>query len=590
MQRLNLNRHLASYRENLSQFFILTRHFYNRLFQNDYIAYEEEMKAKTISLLVLSASFFGYISNKFLFAYSIGRNPSLMWVDRCYILSYYMVIIGLIAILEWDSIFLDLRDYSNLVSLPINIRIILAAKFTSLCLFVGIFAVGTNAISVFIFTWYTSISPATGFIYGIPTYSATGLIYQIRFFFVHLISFAAAAFFTFFALIVLIAIAKSILGNRLFNRVSAYIKTALLSGCVYLIILLFFKLEGVAYYFNLLHDVKRLSHPIAYVFPPLWFVGLFESLVGHSDPYFDAMALIAVLALVLGFFSASLALGINFKLHLSKTVESGTSRKSPRITRFFFSTFDSVVLRNPIQRAVFHFFRLTLKRSNLHRARLTTFVSISIGIVLILLVYQSNSIVDNLKDNKIHLLIPLILSFFLLIGIKAVSKIPVSLDANWIFRLTEANEKHHYLLGIRKGIFFLLLVPLHAILFVFYSLNWGVLESLYHCLFCLVISFILMEALFFKSRKIAFTCSYLPGQERLHIFWFVYSVGFLMYVYLISWIESKLLSRPYDFIMFYGVMLSVYLCMRAYQRFILNRDIKIKYEEEPLIVVQTLDL
>ena len=63
-----------------------------------------------------------------------------------------------------------------------------------------------------------------------------------------------------------------------------------------------------------------------------------------------------------------------------------------------------------------------------------------------------------------------------------------------------------------------------------------------------------------------------------------------MYVYLISWIESKLLSRPYDFIMFYGVMLSVYLCMRAYQRFILNRDIKIKYEEEPLIVVQTLDL
>ena len=213
MQRLNLNRHLASYRENLSQFFILTRHFYNRLFQNDYIAYEEEMKAKTISLLVLSASFFGYISNKFLFAYSIGRNPSLMWVDRCYILSYYMVIIGLIAILEWDSIFLDLRDYSNLVSLPINIRIILAAKFTSLCLFVGIFAVGTNAISVFIFTWYTSISPATGFIYGIPTYSATGLIYQIRFFFVHLISFAAAAFFTFFALIVLIAIAKSILGN-----------------------------------------------------------------------------------------------------------------------------------------------------------------------------------------------------------------------------------------------------------------------------------------------------------------------------------------------------------------------------------------
>ena len=590
MHRANLSRYLEFFKEHLNQFFILTRHFYNRLFQNDYIAYEEEMKAKTISLLVLSASFFGYISNKFLFAYSIGRDPSLIWVDRCYILSYYMVIIGFITILEWDNLFPDLRDYSNLVSLPINIRIILAAKFASLCLFVGIFAFGTNAISVFVFTWYTSISPATGFIYGIPTYPATGLIYQIRFFFVHLISFAAASFFTFFTLIVLIAIFKSILGYRLFNRVSAYIKTALLSGCVYLIVLLFFKLEGVAYYFNLLHDVKRLSHPIAYVFPPIWFGGLFEYLAGHGDPYFEAMALIAVLALALGFFSASFALGINFRLHFAKTIESGTSRKSPRITRVFFSVFDSVVLRNPIQQAVFHFFRLTLKRSNLHRTRLTTFVSISIGIVLILLVYRSSSIVVALKDNKIHLMIPLILSFFLLIGIKAVVKIPVSLEANWIFRLTETNEKHHYLLGNRKGIFFLLLVPLHAILFVLYALNWKVLESLYHCLFCLVISFILMEVLFFKSRKIAFTCSYLPGQERLHIFWFVYSVGFLMYILAVSWIESRLLGRPNDFFMFYGTMLFIYLCMRAYQRFILNRDIKIKYEEEPLVVVQTLDL
>ncbi len=371
---------------------------------------------------------------------------------------------------------------------------------------------------------------------------------------------------------------------------SAYIKTVLLSGCVYLIILLFFKLEGVAYYFNLLHDVKRLSHPIAYVFPPIWFVGLFEYLVGHGDPYFKSMALIAVVALVLGFFSASIALGINFRLHLSKTVESGTSRSSPKIARVLFSAFDSVVLRNPIQRAVFHFFRLTLKRSNLHRTRLATFVSISIGIVLILLVFQSGSSVGNLKDNRIHLVIPLILSFFLLIGMRAVLKIPVFHEANWIFKFTEIKEKQHYFLGVRKAMLFLLLVPLHVIMFVFYVLNWGVLISLYHCLFCLVVSFILMEALFIKSRKIAFTCSYLPGQERLHIFWLVYSVGFLVYVYLTSWIESHLLAHPRAFLTFYGIMLCIYIFMRLYQRLILNKDISLKFEESPLVVVQTLGL
>lgn len=591
MQRVSLNRYWASFQENLSQFYILTRHFYNRLFQNDYITYEEEMKAKTISLLVLSASFFGYISNKFLFAYTIGRNPSLMWVDRCYLLSYYMVIIGFIAILEWDNIFPDLRDYSNLVSLPINIRIILAAKFASLCLFVGIFAVGTNAISVIVFTWYTQISPATGFMYGIPVYSTTGLIYIIRFFFVHLISFAAAAFFALFTLIVLIAIFKSILGYRLFNRVSAYIKTALLSGCVYLIVLLFFKLEGVAYYFNLLHDVKRLSHPIAYIFPPIWFVGLFEYWVGHNDPYFKALAPIAGLAIAAGFFAAVVALGFNFKFHLSKTEESSSSRFGlHKIQRLFFTGFDAVFLRNSIQRAVFHFFRLTLKSSNLHRTRITIFVSISIGLVLILLVYQGNSASGNLEDNRVHLMIPLILSFFLLIGIRAVLKIPVFHEANWIFKITEINDTQQYFLGIRKGIFFLLLVPLQVILFVFYVFNWGVLVSFYHCLFCLVISFILMEALFYNSRKIAFTCSYLPGQERLYNFWLVYFVGFLMYIYAISWIESKLLADPKAYFTFYGIMLLIYMGTRAYQKLILNKDITIKYEESPLVVVQTLDL
>ncbi len=81
MPQAGQNLNFVSFKENLSQFLILTRHFYSRLFQNDYVTYEEEMKAKTISLLVLSASFFGYISNKFLFAYTIGRDPNLIWVN-----------------------------------------------------------------------------------------------------------------------------------------------------------------------------------------------------------------------------------------------------------------------------------------------------------------------------------------------------------------------------------------------------------------------------------------------------------------------------------------------------------------------------
>ena len=187
-------------------------------------------------------------------------------------------------------------------------------------------------------------------------------------------------------------------------------------------------------------------------------------------------------------------------------------------------------------------------------------------------------------------MIPLILSFFLLIGTRAILKIPINHEANWIFRVTETKEKQNYFLGIRKGIFFLLLVPMHSVLFMVYAFNWGLLVSFFHCLFCLVVSFIFMEVLFFKSRKIAFTCSYLPGQERMYIFWFVYCVGFLMYINIVSWIEQKLLTNPIAFLVFYGIVVLIYLFMRIYQKVYLNKGFKIKFDESPLVVVQTLDL
>jgi hypothetical protein len=376
----------------------------------------------------------------------------------------------------------------------------------------------------------------------------------------------------------------------LFGRLSVYIKSALLTGCVYLVILLFAKSRGASYFFNLFYVAKNLYDPFVYVYPPLWFTGLYEFLIGNKDPYFEALASIAVLAIIIGFFFCIFILEINFKLHLLKTGESGSKIAILNKTkRAFFNVFNGIFLRKPIQRAVFHFFRLTLESSNLHRVRLAYFISVSIGIVLILIVYQGDASVRNSEFSRTLLMVPHILSLFLLIGLKSVMKIPVFLGANWIFKITETKDKQHYFLGTRKAIFFLLLVPLYLLFFVVYSFSWGILLSLYHSFFGLVISFLLMEVLFFKYRKIAFTCSYLPGQEKLQFYWFFYLVGVFVYVVSVSWIELKLLLDPKNFIPFYGFVFLVYGCLRIYQKFILNRDISIKYEEVPVPVMQSLN-
>jgi len=569
----------ASTRGNIIQFIILSRHFFNRIFQNDFIAYEEEMKAKTISLLVLSASFFGYISHRFLFLYSIGiKDVSISWVDKCYLMSLFMLVIGFIAVLEWENLFPDSRDYFNLICLPINIKTILASKFVSLCMFIGIFAFGINATAITVFMWYLS------------EWQSTSIFLGIKFILAHLISFGLAAYFVFFILFLLIGILKAILGSRLFGRISVYIKSALLTGCAFLIGLLFMKSAYTSYFFKLFYVAKELYDPFVYIYPPLWFTGVYEFLIGNEDYYFASLSSIAVLAIVLSFFLCIFVLEFNFRLHLLKTEES-SSRITVlnKVKRVFFNIFNAIFLRKPIQRAIFHFIRLTLKSSNLHRIRLASFISLSVGIILILLVHQSDAQVRSSEFNRVLLIIPHILSFFLIIGIKAVMKIPVFLEANWIFRITEAKDKQHYFIGTRKAIFFLLLVPLHLLLFVIYSFFWGISISLYHCFFSLAISFLLMEGLFYQYRKIAFTCSYLPGQEKLQFFWLFYLAGFFMYVISVSWIESILLANQEGFIPFYGFMFLIYLFARIYQKFILNRYINIKYEEFPIPVMQSLN-
>jgi hypothetical protein len=61
-----------------------------------------------------------------------------------------MLVMGLVAALEWDILFPDARDYKNLTILPLKTRMLFGAKFSSLCLFVGLFALSMISVSIFI--------------------------------------------------------------------------------------------------------------------------------------------------------------------------------------------------------------------------------------------------------------------------------------------------------------------------------------------------------------------------------------------------------------------------------------------------------
>ena len=166
---------------------------------------------------------------------------------------------------------------------------------------------------------------------------------------------------------------------------------------------------------------------------------------------------------------------------------------------------------------------------------------------------------------------------------------PISLEANWVFQLTESEKRRHYFAGLRKAIFFLNLLPLFVIFFILYFSFWDGLTAFYHCLYGLVVSALLMEGFFLTYCKIPFACSYLPGKEKLQLLWIIYFFLFLAFINLMAWIESELLKSHSNFLIFFGAAILIILGVRIYQLLFFYRKNGIKYEEKPEPALVTLD-
>ncbi len=115
------------------QYRVLFRHFFRRLFQNDMVSLEDQMMEKlvaTLSALAVICAFFAY---SLVGRYFIQADTSTAWMERCIFIIFLMIIMGFLTVLEWDILLPDIRDYVNLLTLPIRIRTLFLAKLSSLC-------------------------------------------------------------------------------------------------------------------------------------------------------------------------------------------------------------------------------------------------------------------------------------------------------------------------------------------------------------------------------------------------------------------------------------------------------------------------
>ncbi|OGD25415.1 MAG: hypothetical protein A2V57_01950 [Candidatus Aminicenantes bacterium RBG_19FT_COMBO_65_30] len=561
------------------QFRILTRHFFLRLFKNDLVDFEDQMKERVIGVLAILAVFSGLLAYVYLGQYGYMPDKGQSWIEKMFIMTFFMLIMGLLAILEWDNIHPDARDYSNLNPLPLRARTILAAKFTSLLLFVGLFALSLNLLS----------SPF--FIFLLPWGRSPSLFFFLGHAAVHILIMFLACFFSFFLYVVLLGLFQSLLGSKIFGKASTYLRSLFLVLQLFLILtylrILVYGLSNLIPADRIANNFSKLGRFFDF-YPPFWFTDLYESALGSPRLPFHGRYRFALIGLAVMGVVFIFSMGLSYARSMKRT-RIGYKPRLRKFRWFMAAAFNGLFLRNRIQRAVFHFYRKTFRSSVFHRMRLATFLACGLAFVPFLITMKVVRKGHLFDINLTMLSIPLILSFALLLGLRSAASVPVSLEANWVFRLTERPQVRHYFAGHRKAMVMTNLIPLFVLVFAVYSVLWDPPTAFNHALYGLAISILTMEMLFIRFLKIPFSCSYLPGKEKMQVFWLPYLLGFIAYLNITSRIELELLRSPSQFVPFVISVFLMVAAIRAYQVFFLYKRNRIRYEEEPEPIMVGLD-
>jgi len=429
------------------------------------------------------------------------------------------------------------------------------------------------------------------FWFYLAQWKSSSIFYGLRFMFVHWISAFAASFFAFFIFGFLVGALITLFGYKIFNQISTFLRPVLIVFFVFMMVFFIAESVGSFLLFSDFQQLKESNSLFLYLFPPMWFTGLYEVLAGNRDSLFLALSVFAVFAFIIPPLALYLTGALGYGRYITKMQEiKKKTMHLVKLKKYLLRLFNRVFLKSRVQRAVFYFFGKILKKSMLHKMRLATYLAASIAVILVIQVSSSGIIQTLSSVNTALLSIPLILSFFLLVGIRVIVNIPITVEANWIFRLTETKDKKDYFTGLKKGIFFFVLFPIFVLLFLFYSFLWGWQISFLHCLYGILASFLLMDLLFYNYRKIPFACSYLPGKGKLHYFWMLYLVSFLIYVFLLSFIEYKILNSPLYLFISYGVIFILIAALKASKKYLFPKKLEIKYEEMPEPAMVTLTL
>jgi hypothetical protein len=548
--------------------FELLRHFLLRFFDSDLVTSPGQTTLAIIGAASMFVSWFPFVTGPLKDKYAHfsalaqpGPYRQAIRADELWLITLMMSAIGLLTAVKWQSLFPGLNDYRAIGWLPVRPRQVFRAKLLALLV------VATGAVVAL------NLLPCL----GLPALSAGRWAFALPggMMMATGTASAAACYFFFFALVAVQGVLLNLLRPRQVQRFTASIQGILAAGMLVLMVLSFSIGPAIA---NLL-----LRPQVAQWLPPVWFLGLCQSLAGDPDPAMHALAhraaygLLAAMALVLTAYTVS------YRRHRAILLEaSGTAGRERRWCGAIFD----LVVPDPHQQAVVVFLAKGLAGSGLHRVILISYGGFGLAILLSGIIGMRD-LVDPAQVMMARFVYAhVVLLTFLLLGVRHLFAFPMELKANWVFRTTEGEGRRQWLAALDRCVIFPAAVamaipfPLEARLLGWCALSESVLLA--------VFGLLCYEAFFLSWDKLPFTCSYLPGKKPM---WIV-ALQLMGLLALLPVVNTILLASLDHWFMFTALSLGMLaICARLHAaRHAAWSEVRLRYDEEPDAPIHSLNL
>jgi len=243
---------------------------------------------------------------------------------------------------------------------------------------------------------------------------------------------------------------------------------------------------------------------------------------------------------------------------------------------------------SPVRTALVSFSVRAMTRSRQHRLAFSFYVAVIVCIALSLIHTQISNPALRVVQQDFLAETFLIMSLAVF-GMRSVFSLPISLTANWVWRITQLRPSEQYISATRTAVLGLAVIPawlLCALLSV--SLRpWHHVAA--HLAVLAVFGWIFAELSLIGMSTVPFTCSYLPGKVHVQVLFWSFMVLLVVFSLASSEVEMPALNNPLQY-----TSIIIVLIITAVGHYAFNRhrakSAVIYFEELPPELITSLGL